>query len=66
VTGRIVRVRVGRDSCRVWVCGLRLHHGLTGLVLVGAGLVCGSRRLFVAGAALAAHDWRDWPFGMLG
>ena len=32
---------------RVWVGGRRLHHGLTGLFLAGAGL------------ALMAHDWRD-------
>ena len=32
---------------RVWVCGQRLHHGLTGLFLAGAGM------------ALMAHDWRD-------
>ena len=32
---------------RVWVGGRRLHHGLTGLFLAGAGF------------ALMAHDWRD-------
>jgi hypothetical protein len=37
------------DACRrrIWVRGQRLHHGLTGLLLAGAGL------------ALMAHDWRD-------
>jgi hypothetical protein len=32
---------------RLWVCGQRLHHGLTGFFLAGAGM------------ALMAHDWRD-------
>jgi hypothetical protein len=41
----LVRYDAGRH--RVWVRGQRLHHGLTGLFLAGAGL------------ALMAHDWRD-------
>ena len=32
---------------RVWVGQQRLHHGLTGAFLAGAGL------------ALMLHDWRD-------
>jgi hypothetical protein len=32
---------------RVWVGGQRLHHGLTGALLAGLGLV------------LMAHDWHD-------
>jgi hypothetical protein len=32
---------------RVWIGSQRLHHGLTGALLAGAGL------------ALMAHDWRD-------
>ena len=35
---------------RVWVCGLRVHHGLVG---VGAVIV---------GAALMLHDRKDWPW----
>ena len=35
---------------RVWVCGQRLHHGLTGAFLAAAGL------------ALMAHDWNDRSF----
>ena len=41
----IVRYDAGRR--RLWVCGQRLHHGLTGVLLAGAGM------------ALMAHDWRD-------
>ncbi len=32
---------------RVWIGSQRLHHGLTGALLAGAGF------------ALMAHDWRD-------
>ena len=34
---------------RVWICGQRVHHGTTGLLLA------------VAGTALMAHDWKDRP-----
>ena len=34
---------------RVWVCGQRVHHGATGILLA------------VLGAALVAHDWKDRP-----
>jgi hypothetical protein len=34
---------------RVWICGQRVHHGLTGLALA------------VFGAALVVHDWKDRP-----
>jgi hypothetical protein len=32
---------------RLWIRGQRCHHGATGVVLAGLGLV------------LMAHDWRD-------
>ncbi|MFN2616847.1 MAG: hypothetical protein ABR581_06950 [Thermoleophilaceae bacterium] len=35
---------------RLWICGQRVHHGLTGLLLAAAG------------TALMAHDWKDRPF----
>ena len=34
---------------RVWICGQRVHHGLTGVILA------------LAGALLMVHDWRDRP-----
>ena len=34
---------------RVWVCGQRVHHGLTGIVFATAGLV------------MMLHDWKDRP-----
>ena len=40
-------IRYDARRRRVWVCGQRLHHGLTGVLLASAGLV------------LMAHDWHD-------
>ena len=40
-------VRYDTERRRVWICGQRLHHGLTGALLTAAGF------------ALMAHDWRD-------
>jgi hypothetical protein len=40
-------VRYDAERRRVWICGKRLHHGLTGALLTAAGF------------ALMAHDWRD-------
>lgn len=35
---------------RLYVCGARLHHGLTGAFLAALGV------------ALMAHDKADWPW----
>jgi hypothetical protein len=32
---------------RLWIGGQRVHHGLTGLLMMSAGII------------LAAHDWKD-------
>lgn len=32
---------------RVWICGQRVHHGVTGILLAAFG------------AVLVAHDWKD-------
>jgi hypothetical protein len=40
---------VDLDRRRVWVCGQRVHHGATGIVLAAFG------------AFLVAHDWKDRP-----
>jgi hypothetical protein len=53
---------------RVWIGGQRLHHGVTGIAIAGAGLAglavrrfSGRRGFPVAllGGALIAHDWHD-------
>ena len=53
---------------RLWVGGQRLHHGVTGVAVAGAGLAqlltrrSEPNRALVwalAGGALIAHDWKD-------
>ena len=43
-------LRYDADRRRVWICGRRMHHGLTGALLAAAGF------------ALMAHDWNDRSF----
>ena len=60
-------IRFDPQRVRVWVAGQRLHHGATGVCLVGAAaarLVSRRRSArplawIVAGSAMAAHDWKD-------
>ena len=61
---------VGYDPAlhRLWVGGQRLHHGATGIAVLGAtlaGIVAGRTRpgrgvaWTLAGTAMVAHDWKD-------
>jgi hypothetical protein len=60
--------RIDLEQRRVWIRGQRIHHGVTGVVLAGAGLAgLAARRLTplggiewaLLGTALMAHDWHD-------
>ena len=53
---------------RVWVGGQRLHHGLTGALVAGAGVAGlaahrisprGGLEWALLGSVLMAHDWHD-------
>ena len=53
---------------RLWVGGQRMHHGLTGAVVAGAGVGAlvahrlsprGSLEFALLGSVLMAHDWHD-------
>ena len=51
---------------RLWIRGQRCHHGATGALLAGAGLVGlaalrapAVSALVAAGGVLMAHDWHD-------
>jgi hypothetical protein len=66
IGNRLLAVDVERR--RLWVGGQRVHHGLTGLLVAGAGLTgLAARRLTprgglewtLLGTALIAHDWGD-------
>ena len=47
---------------RCYLGGLRIHHGLTGLVLAGIGFRTKKRSLFLLGALLTAEDFKDIPW----
>lgn len=55
----MIRMLRHEEGVRVYVLGQRLHHGVTGIVLT---LIFLRRRstLALVGAALVAHDRRDW------
>lgn len=49
--------------CRkFYVGGKRIHHGLTGGALLGAGLLLHKKAVTAIGAALVLHDRHDFPF----
>ena len=54
------------DRKRLWIRGQRCHHGATGALLAGAGVIAlaavrapALTTLVAAGGALMAHDWAD-------
>lgn len=56
----IVFVERHEDGPRLYVGGQRLHHGATGLALVGLGvLLPKARRGILVGLLAMAHDRRD-------
>lgn len=66
----LIKVSQNKDAatvvltrCRkVYVKSLRIHHGLIGEILIGAGLAFHKRTLTGIGALLVAHDRHDFPF----
>jgi hypothetical protein len=61
-------VGIDPELRRVWVGGQRLHHGLTGIAVISAGLANLALRrselnravaCALAGGVLIAHDWKD-------
>ena len=71
-TGRKPLVKVSRNPedatvvltpCRKLYLGKkRIHHGLTGGALLGAGLLLHKKTVAAIGAALVLHDRHDFPF----
>ena len=51
---------------RLWIRGQRCHHGATGVLMAGAGMVAllalrapALGGIVAAGGALMVHDWHD-------
>lgn len=57
-------LRVSARPPRCYVVGLRVHHGLTGVVLLVVGLLSHRRGAVAIGALLAIEDMHDWPWSM--
>jgi len=64
----LVRKPIHYDALqrRLWIRGQRCHHGATGALLAGAGVLGlmtlrarALTGLVAAGGALMAHDWHD-------
>lgn len=47
---------------RVYVVGLRLHHGVGGSAAAALALRVGRRDIALIFALWALTDWRDFPF----
>ena len=47
---------------RVYVAGLRIHHGSAGLAAALVGLAVGSPPLVIAAVVAVAHDGADFPW----
>lgn len=56
----MIRVIGHANGPRLYVLGLRVHHGLTGLLVALTGLLRGNRAVVVAGLAMMGHDAHDW------
>lgn len=68
--GRLVEIRRHPHGPRLYVVGLRVHHGLTGCGLAAAGAIAAAARMHVlvvatvtiAGLAMALEDLHDFPW----
>ena len=47
---------------RVYLLGLRIHHGSAGCALALGGLLAGLLPLLLIAAAMIATDYRDFPW----
>lgn len=58
-------VRVARRDLpgpRVWILGVRVHHGLVGVLALTAGVVLRRGSLAALGALAVWHDAPDFPW----
>lgn len=57
-------LRIHRHPCgpRLYVAGVRVHHGAAGIGAAAALAAIGRPALAAVSLIVAAHDWRDFPF----
>jgi hypothetical protein len=58
----MVRIVNNPHGPRLYVFGLRLHHGVYGSMLAAVAYAARRRRVAACFAIYAATDWRDFPF----
>jgi hypothetical protein len=63
---KVALIHYDGNRRRVWIRGQRCHHGATGALLAGAGVVGlvalrapALTAIVAAGALLMVHDWHD-------
>lgn len=61
----LISVAYRPGSCRLYVAGLRCHHGLSGLAIALIGVLTRNRALFLVGCLAVAHDWKDYPWPLI-
>jgi hypothetical protein len=59
---RAVAIERHPSGPRLYLRGLRVHHGLSGTLVCLAALGAGRRTAAVLGLCLAAHDAADFPW----
>jgi hypothetical protein len=60
-----MRIERNANGPRVYVFGLRIHHGLAGVALIAVGLAHSERSLIALGCALVLDDAHDFPWALL-
>lgn len=57
---KVVCIKRHGNGLRVFVCGQRLHHGVTGIATALTCIALHRKRGAVIGAVLMLHDIHDW------
>jgi hypothetical protein len=60
--GYMLRIVHHPHGPRLYICGLRCHHGISGSMLALAAFAAHQRRVAAVCVIWAASDWRDFPF----
>lgn len=58
----MIRIVKHERGPRVYLVGLRVHHGTTGIVCMFVGRIMKYKLLHALGCALVLHDAKDFPF----
>jgi hypothetical protein len=66
MSGSAIRIDRHESGPRVYVAGIRVHHGSAGILAIAAAAIPAPRpirrAILLAGLAALAHDRKDFPF----